>query len=55
MNHQSERSLYSIKAGTRRIDGCEKSNVADVTITEKGVPNFSDADRIKRVSLVPYS
>ena len=28
-------SLYSIKAGTRRIDGSEKLNVSDVTITEK--------------------
>jgi hypothetical protein len=37
--------------GTRRIDGSEKSNVSDVTITEKGAPNFSDTDRIKRVSL----
>ena len=44
-------TLYSIKAGTRRIDGSEKSNVSDVTITEKGAPNFSDKDRIKRVSL----
>ncbi len=44
-------SLYSIKAGTRRIDGSEKSNVSDVTITEKGAPHFSDTDRIKRVSL----
>ena len=24
------------------IDGSEKSNVMDVTITEKGAPNFSD-------------
>ena len=37
---------HSIKAGTRRIDGSEKSNVSDVTITEKGAPNFSDTDRI---------
>jgi hypothetical protein len=44
-------TLYSIKAGTRRIDGSEKSNVSDVTITEKGAPHFSDKDRIKRVSL----
>jgi hypothetical protein len=42
---------HSIKAGTRRIDGSEKSNVSDVTITEKGAPNFSDTDRIKGVSL----
>ena len=45
------KSVYSIKAGTRRIDGSEKSNVSDVTITEKGAPHFSDTDRIKRVSL----
>jgi len=44
-------SLYSIKAGTRRIDESEKSSVSDVTITEKGAPSFSDTDRIKRVSL----
>ena len=42
---------HSIKAGTRRIDGSEKSNVSDVTITEKGAPNFCAKDRIKRVSL----
>jgi hypothetical protein len=44
-------NIYSIKAGTRRIDGSEKSKVSDVTITEKGAPNFSDTDRINRVSL----
>ena len=30
---------YSIKAGTYRVDGSEKSNVSDVTITEKGAPS----------------
>ena len=34
--------LYSIKAGTRRTDGSKKSNVSDVTITEKGAPSFPD-------------
>jgi hypothetical protein len=36
MTFTSPDPLYNIKAGTRRIDGSEKSNVSVVTITAPG-------------------